>query len=499
MMPLDARSSTFSPRSSRAYAAIAAGALACAFCGSFTIASGQLREPPAPTSSIEAPVEQRLAAAVSSMDDQAADALFDRLWKADANKALSRAMTMLGSGRGHERVIAATAIARNATPVQIARAAESARTPGQIGERRWLVRSLGAHPAADALPLLRAFLNDQKRIVQVAAIQAIAELNAREGFELVLPRFTPQAPANKGNANCDGSDMLALSHYGLARAFLGDTPDDLQSTRVMSEDARAGRRSNKPVAAGEEVFEPAQRRGQTVYRSPSFEVSIRLSKPATPDQIPAGKSGTLAPMIESSAKRSLRAAEPIVGRVFLPRLRLIIADQKTFSGLASAPTTFGGVSKCNEIVLNYNPLSSPIVLVHEYVHAIHSATFDNQPRWISEGLAESLTLSSTMSAWNMLRVRSSGLEGKLGKSIVTEALQWKSGAVTGEREALLYAQSHLLVNFLRYGPFASAPARLASFMARLSRGENPQTVLQDLYRATPGDMDRWIAQWLQQP
>src|SRR5262249_36139260 len=131
--------------------------------------------------------------------------------------------------------------------------------------------------------------------------------------------------------------------------------------------------------------------GSPYTESPSFNIFFRIGRQESPPPDGDLSWPSIVPILESARHASLVNATPVFGgKPSMPVVRLFIADEQQFLALGGQPA-FAGFSQINEILLRLAPAKQlAATLVHEYVHVIHHGTFRNQPRWFSEGLAESL-------------------------------------------------------------------------------------------------------------
>jgi hypothetical protein len=466
-----------------------------------------------PVSPVGRNYEGRLAQAMADNDQRQTEAVLEEWWQ-EASKAeagdntehenvLKATLKLLSNRSQSWRLVAVSVMARHGTAADCAGAASVLSGRDQIDEKRWLVRSLGRKPGESTYKYLELFAKEREYLIRCAAIQAMADLNDVRAVPLLPAYMNSNMPATVRNWNDDDRSCLSMAGYGVARKFLGVRVTGLDQVRLWTPPPLD---APKPAPAAL-VFTPGSVGGHEMYMIPSFDVYLAIEGVKDPAGVPSPQGMDLQTMLERCAETALRFAEPTFGRVYLPPVRLYLADAKRFSGLAGTPTSFGGVSKGNEIVVRYdNPQVVPGTLIHEYVHVLHQATFEKQPRWLMEGVAESLTRSAKQTVWTRERVAAAGLTDALpdpspnarrvNKSLVRDVLSWSSGAATGEQESRRYNSAHLLVDFLRFGPWAAPDLRLAALMGRLSRGQAASTAIQDLYGGSAADMDRWIVEWL---
>jgi len=143
--------------------------------------------------------------------------------------------------------------------------------------------------------------------------------------------------------------------------------------------------------------------------------------------------------------------------------------------------------------------SAPVVasvLAHEYVHIIHSANYEDQPRWMAEGLAESLSKSRGES---MLALAPIGQRGpvlaRARAGPATRVTARRTGGNSGE-DTELYRDAYSLVDFLRFGQFSTPNARLHGLTGRLPRGETADRAFQGAFGLSVKELDRLLPAWL---
>lgn len=437
---------------------------------------------------------RRVEVAWQAGDEFGVDSAIRALWEIDADAARKASYAMLTGPRVAWRPTGATLLADLGTPEDIAAAARSLNAMTMIDERRWLVRSLGSKDIESAREPLVEFVNDTNRLIRASALQAFAELGDPRALSLFTRRMGT-TPCERDTFDGDQESCERMAMHGAARALTGlrdPTPREIDEWLDAWDGAPVEPSFVDPV---ERSIVRGDWRGRAYYELPSFNLFFYVQGVDEPRASGDLSWPVLSDFTERAAGRARAAAEPIFGEMRLPVVRLLLADDRQFSAQAGQ-TFFGGVAKGNEIVLRLAPTNAMYAtLVHEYVHIIHSAMYDDQPRWISEGLAESLSGSPAFSSWTAGAARQMGLEDAIRQGAVSEAVSWTSGGVSGPREAQRYALSYLVVDYLRFGPFASRNARLAFLMGRLSRGQSASQALRELY-ASPRELDEGLRRWI---
>jgi hypothetical protein len=186
------------------------------------------------------------------------------------------------------------------------------------------------------------------------------------------------------------------------------------------------------------------------------------------------------------------------GRVYEPVIRLYLCDAREFTAKAGV-TFFQGVTKSNEIVIKADPAAAlGGTLTHEYVHYIQGNAYKDQPRWVAEGLAMSLSESGAGPVWKSRRPAGE-LARMLERGIFSELVNWNSSGSSDAKEGARYALSHIAFDFLRFGGFAVPEERLGFLMGRLSRRESASRALEYTYGMTVKQLDQTAAEWLAAP
>lgn len=415
----------------------------------------------------------------------------DREWARDATFGLVR-----GKDAGLQPVGLAV-FARRASAQELIAAAEALRGPEGVDARRMLVRRLGAHRSKEVRePVVRAirgFLRDSEPVVRAAAAQALADLGDEANLDLIAG-LLQEPPAQRNRQDGDNQSIVNMAMYGAVRTLAGLRP---RQAREVADYLRGAReRRAEPFDESAAPVE-GRRAGDRYLESPSFDVYYRIGRGGE-----APESGYLAwkslvPLAEEAAKLASEACEPIFGPSHMPIIRLYIADEQQYMALGGR-SNLGGTASGNQIVVRTMPARQfRGVLAHEYVHIIHAANYKDQPRWISEGLAESLTRSARASQWTPERVAAANIEREVRQGAVSNAMQWVSGASGDSREGERYALSHVVVDFLRFGGFAAPEERLAMLMGRLSRREAPGRSVEELYGGTARQLDQRLLEWLE--
>lgn len=415
----------------------------------------------------------------------------EREWARDATYALVE-----GKDAGL-RPVGLAVFARRATAPELIAAAEALRGPESVDARRMLVRRLGAHRSREVRePVVRAirgFLRDSEPMVRAAAALALADLGDEANLDLIAG-LLQEPPAHRNRQDSDNQSIVNMAMYGAARTLAGLRP---RQSRDVADYLRGPReRRAEPFDEGAAPVE-GRRAGDRYFEAPSFDVYYRIGRGGESPESGHLAWKSLVPLAEEAAQLAMEACEPIFGPTHMPIIRLYIADEQQYMALGGR-SNLGGTASGNQIVVRTMPARQLRgVLAHEYVHIIHSANHKDQPRWISEGLAESLTRSTRASQWTPERVAAANIEREVRQGAVSNAMQWVSGASGDSREGERYALSHLVVDYLRFGGFAAPDERLAMLMGRLSRREPPARAVEELYGGTARQLDQRLLEWLE--
>jgi hypothetical protein len=245
----------------------------------------------------------------------------------------------------------------------------------------------------------------------------------------------------------------------------------------------------------------AEHEGFTLLQTPNFDVGWRFAGLRVAEQGPP-QGGFLGwpefgRMVEETAAVAMENAEGIFGPVRLPHLRVYVAEPRLASALG-VPPGFGGQQESYGYVVRADMAEVMYpVMVHEFVHVIHNTQFEEVPRWLAEGLGESLTLSARESVWTMARAQRLRIDREVQRGVASTIVQWDAAASSDEREGTRYAMAHLLVDYLRYGGFAAPDERLYMLLGRLSRRESTQRAIEEVYGMSVRELDDAVRAWVQ--
>lgn len=135
------------------------------------------------------------------------------------------------------------------------------------------------------------------------------------------------------------------------------------------------------------------------------------------------------------------------------------------------------------------------VVFHEYVHLVLSLSFRDYPLWFEEGMAEfysSTRLDHDSAELGVVEERHRRVLAAHPlipvAELVTIADDWPLSA-SPEDSALFYAQSWGLVHYLVAGSGTEGHRKLASYLDRLSRGENRLEAFREAFEMSPEAME----------
>jgi hypothetical protein len=450
-----------------------------------TLAAPALAQPePGPAPDLSSRLEQ----AWKANDTAQLASILDDAWTNDPVSAKKRTLQVLASDSDLFRPAAIAALGRHADAETLASVIRSTNRRA-VGERRWLTYALSDRPKEESAEHLTALLRDQDLLIRAAAATGLARLKDPALLEPLLPLLR-EHPAWKPESSGDDQHSLQMALFGAIENATHQRP-------ASSRDAKAALASlqDSPPSTPDPDKKPERfsLRGKTFLILPRFNLSFDLGPAA---QISDARVRQLEKEVFPVADRMNAAATKVFGPLLPASVRLIIADQQRFSGYAG--NSFRpGVSQGNQVVLReMSPELTEQVLGHEYIHVLHEAAFPKQPRWLMEGMAESISLSTAESVWNLEEVRRAGLERDVSKAVFAAILNWDGAASSGDQETRLYRLAHMAVDSLRFGPYGDRDVRLFLMMSRIGEGENPNAVLKSLYGADPRELDRRLQQWL---
>ena len=426
-------------------------------------------------------------------------ATLDTAWETDRNWALSSSRNLATGNLISARPLGIAQLVAHASATDLAACLAEFSPSKHKAERRTL--AMLAVPAfasqnEAALPALVGFLlRDQDRILRAAGASVIAASKNAELAALLLPLLR-ENPTFKPSWDGDEEDILQSRCYGAFEAIWGVRPRSpteaaaLKSLPTLA--AAQAPAKEPPPEPPTRLLVAEQIRGKPYFSINHFMVSFEFNK---------GRSGdpqmalAIQELTSSQSEEMAAAAAPIFGPLFIASPRLIIADRSRYSSVGGNSFRPGSATGNQIALLESLPESMAATVRHECVHVYHGASFEDQPRWLSEGLAESLSASTDQSVWTAAAIRQRNFDDELDNGVFAELVGWKGPASSGGREARLYAMAHLAVDYLRFGPHAAPEARLHLFMAKIANHESDRSTLEKLYGGTIKDVDRALAEW----
>ncbi|MFZ4575876.1 MAG: HEAT repeat domain-containing protein [Phycisphaerales bacterium] len=436
------------------------------------------------------PALELLERAWKAKDSAGMAAALDEAWKADPGSAKKRTLQVLASESEFFRPAAMGALARHADSKTLAGVIRSTDRRA-VGERRWLTYALADRPKEEALEVLTGLLRDSDVLVRAAAVTALAHFGDAEALRAAA-HLLREHPAWKPDSSGDDQHALQMALFG---AFEHVTHKRPPTAKAAKEALAATAASKEPAPAADPEGKPERftLRGKSFVELRRFNLTFDLGPDA---RVSEERVSVFEKQIIPVAEQMSEASKGVFGPILPASVRLVIADQQRFS--AYAGNSFRpGVSQGNQVVLrDMNPEQTRAVLAHEYVHVLQQAAFPKQPRWLQEGIAESLSQSKKTTSWNLAAVRAARLEADLTNGVFGSVLNWDSAASSGDRETRLYRLSHLAIDSLRFGDYGDADLRLFLLMSRIGEGETPETALQSLYDADPTELDARLRRWV---
>lgn len=407
-----------------------------------------------------------------------------------------RTLLTAGSTRSEDRVLAAGVVAELADADSLARLARDLRPGVWPDERRMLVRAIGAGKRSDGRAragLLIGFLRDGDKLTRAAAAFGLADTGRAEAVAQFVGdlRMAP-AQTTSWPVDADGAWQMAL--YGAAASLTGERAESAAAVRAFlkahGEEARAAEDHAKPWRRST----PAWSIVGDVIVTATFDLRVSVR------ELPAVRPGTealfagLVERVEQAAQAGLDGASRLFGPVHLPPLPLVLADQRSLAAFGGSSQGSMGVTFGNRIVMRHTD-SEPLlasVLANQLVKVVLAAHYGDQPLWMVEGLAESLTRSPTASA---VRSAARGQPSPGDDRMVSRVIGWRAAASSAENPALL-VDAHLVLDYLRFGPFTTPNARLHALMGRLARGEPADFALKAVYGQSLRDLDEGLTAWV---
>lgn len=459
-----------------------------------------------PKTDIAAP--EAFRSATASGDGLAAERALFAGWDGDAAWGERAAMELLQGKSTSMRVLGAVGLARRAAPARLAEIAGSLKETEYPDERRLLVRAVGtrfvsrrnaksgeAAPDPSVAESLERFLNDRDAQVRAAALASFADLGDPKAIEKWVSKLR-EIPAYSNSKSLGDAEVVNRAMHGAAYALSGvraKKAGDLREWLLETKGLERAKVQGDPFAEAK----GDQWNGASYFVSPAFDIYFRITGvKGAPSEGPL-QWATLSKAFDGARRLASERLAPIVGTVHSPHVRLYVADKQQFSALATT-TSFAGVTQGNEIVLQLQSLPAMTgTLVHEYVHWIHNSWFPNQPRWLAEGSAMSLSDLRTEKDPPGLPPPGTELRKMMDAGIFSQMLNWNSSGSSDSKESARYMLAKMAIDFLRRGPFSVPEERLGFFWGRIDRREAGARALELTYGMNVKQLDAAAGAWFE--
>lgn len=442
-------------------------------------------------------------------DQRGVEERLRRVLSEDAALGQRLCLDLLASERPSERLLGAGLLGSALDAKGVAELASRLNAAKCPDERRFLVRAIGpkAQPGGrERAALIEPFLRDRDAQVRAAAFQALADTGGAETVEW-LAKELRQAPLETRSWSGGDNGVVQMSAWGAVTALTGlpmtnqrDVRDWLKAHLAAAKEApdheKPWLKSGQPGGEGPGGAALPFMEGERLV-SRRFGVSVQVED-LTPPKKDGGASvkpwmGTL----DAAADRAVAGSAPVFGIVHLPVIGLVFCDDRSFASFGGTSKGYFGLAQNNRVVIRFEGGKSVAsVLIHEYVHIVHQSQFSKQPRWIMEGVAESLARSPVSSVFASMSAEDRrGFMVLPTKGLLATITRWDTGGNTGgERDQ--YTQAFIAIDFLRHsGRFSLPGLRLAALMGRLERGETAGAALEAVYGMKMEDLDRQVARW----
>lgn len=437
-----------------------------------------------------------LDAAWNSGDAKAAETLLQSFWLAAPAAAAPITMDLLVARNIIQRPLAIDLLKTHGSPDQIQNAIARLDERRDAPEIAILVRALGREDLEEPQQPLTPFLESRDPAIQQAALYALADSASPE----VIAAFTHQmsnAPVSSNSWSSSDRERVLSAQFGIAmkltglRATTGREYDEWLDLYRRDRD-QAKRVCERSLTDEQGNPAPVQYSSDLFRAYPMFDLTVRSK--ALGNQPP---SEGLPQALMNAATKASQRTEPVLGKIYLPPIRVYLADDNAFSSLASN-TYMGGQAEVNRVYIRLAPEKSIIrIMEHEWAHVLHAAVFEKTPRWLAEGFAESIETSDH--EVSLALVRDAGLIEVVEQGLFSRLLTWQSGASSDSRESQNYAAARLGVMFLRSGPFTAGDTRLNLLFAHISNGRGERDALELAFGLSVRDLDQALRDWITRP
>ena len=412
----------------------------------------------------------------------------------------------MASAPVHHRPIAIAQVIKFADAATLAAIARESDQQRNADERRLLVRAIGSLPPEQALAEAPKFLRDMDPLVQAAAVRALADTNRVAAMEFLVDRATNEAPCRDLPLNAEQL-VLNMSLYGAFRTLADLRPHVGSEVQTWWASNRGRMTRATPASGPDERFfsgpDQQGRVGLSVFEITFMPPAAARDFGAALERRKIKDAHELAFQVGQCVREITRDSEGVFGGTpHLPVVRLEMKTDATIGGggLSHGHVGFAGACRITLHAALFGGDWGRTVR-HELVHIIHGAHFRNQPRWLAEGLACSLSESPTKSVWlgpdRAKLLGSAPIQQMLSRGAFTNVVQW-TRPVSSDRsdEGPYYVASHVAIDYLRFGPFTSPDVRLRYLMSQLDRGVRDADAIEVVYGISLAELDTGPAHWL---
>lgn len=425
-----------------------------------------------------------------------AEAKMRELWQQAPAAASDITMRLLTAPDTVQRPLAIALFVQYGSQRQILNAISSLDPRRDSPEITILVRALGSETLEEPQTVLAPFLDSRDLDIRQAALYALADSAGPEVIETFV-REMSNAPVSSNSWDTNERERMLGAQFGVAYRLTGvraNTGSEVADWLALySRDPAAAAAAAKRSVTDDSGNPQRVRFSSDEFRTYGiFDLTVRNQE--TDNELP---DESLPGRLQSAAAQAAQRAEPVLGKVYLPPIRVYLADHRGFSSLSSN-SFMGGQTRVNQVYLRLvEPRALEAVMAHEWIHVLHAALFDKTPRWLAEGVAESL--SSTANTVDSAAVARARAGEAIEKGLFTQLLTWRSGASSDSREADNYALAKLGIDFLRFGPFTAGDVRLNLLLGHISRGRGERDALEQAFGMSIRDLDQAIRDFTAAP
>lgn len=422
-------------------------------------------------------------------DFVAAERTLEAGFKSSPQEALALAKSLIENGNDFARPLGASLYAKHASTIELAALAAKLNRTTFPDERRLLVRALGDYAEQDPQAVIDAaggFVGDTDLYVASAAILSLADTGKPEAIGFFIDRLV-DIPAETNSATNGDRGVLSRAAAGALESLTTQRFKSIGEAKTWWAKTK-GKDQPDPKPAKDAKPVTGSYGGQKYYLTDRFRVFYRIGSGFDPPADGDLSFDAMTVTLDKAPEAAEKVLTPLVGRPHIPTLRLFLCDPQQFNAKAGK-ASFAGMTSGNEIILKVDvPKSLPLTLWHEYIHAIHDSNFANQPRWISEGLAMSYTLSAKKPMQR--EAMSKDMQTIIARGGFSEMLNWNSGGSGDSKESARYATAHLCIDYLRFSAgHGATDTRLAFVMGRLARRQGARQAIEGVFGMSVKDLD----------